>query len=249
MSSATLKQELTSHQKIPPKMGKKRKIITDSKSLVFWERKVIAPIRIQNLNLNLPGGKLSTGRWWFFSNIFGHVHPEHWGRCSPILDGCKHIFFRMGLVKKPPQPLLDSPSSIGTRPKTRRSLHVSFVKVDRWDLTLSGTQGPRFAPGEMAETAGFLYLWMVHDTWVVFGDVGLNVTNLYESWFCLKLTSLKMGHVLVVEFEVLGFIVEATDRLEVRDLRESPWLADRKKVAPTRSTMNFQGRRRPSIEP
>ena len=39
-----------SHQK-----REKRKIITDSKSLVFWERKVIAPIRIQNLNLNLPG--------------------------------------------------------------------------------------------------------------------------------------------------------------------------------------------------
>lgn len=46
--------------------------------------------------------------------------------------------------------------------------------------------------------------------------VGLNVTNLYESWFCLKLASLKMGHVSVVEFEVLGFKVEATDRLEVR---------------------------------
>ena len=55
--------------------------------------------------------------------------------------------------------------------------------------------------------------------------VGLNVTNLYESWFCLKLTSLKMGHVSVVEFEVLGFKVEATDRLEVRFFdvfRESP---------------------------
>lgn len=166
MSSATLKQELTSHQKNPTKNGKKRKIITDSKSLVFWEKKVIVAIRIQNLNLNLPG-KLSTGRWWFFLKHLLACSLRTIGEDdSPILDGCAHMFFRMGygLVKKPPSRSWMHPPPIRKRPKTWRSLHVSFVKVDRWDLTLSGTQGPRFAPGEMAErNRGFVYGWyMIH---------------------------------------------------------------------------------------
>ena len=192
-----------------------------------------------------------------FSQTFvGIFTPNHWGRWFHPFWTRLHIFFRMGygLVEKTTEAVYwIHPPIHRDRPKTRRSLHVSFVKVDRWDLTLSGTQGPRGEMAEMARRLPGFCIWMVHDTWMVFWRfVGLNVTNLYKSWFCLKLASLKMGHVSVVEFKVLGFKVEATDRLEVRFfdvLRESPWLADRQKVGPTRSTMNFQGRRRPSIEP
>ena len=82
---------------------------------------------------------------------------------------------------------------------------------------MSGTQGPRFAPGEMERRLPGFCIWMVHGWFLEICWFKCD-----ESWFCLKLTSLKMGHVSVVEFEVLAFIVEATDRLEVRFLRESP---------------------------
>lgn len=98
--------------------------------------------------------------------------------------------------EKPPQPLLDSPSD----PEKTQDLEV-FACVFREGGSVRShlvrDPGTSWHLVRWQRLPGFVYGWYMDGFWRF---VGLNVTNLYESWFCLKLTSLKMGHVSVVEF-------------------------------------------------